>query len=129
MVKCFDMLISGVSVDPLVVANKLVEAGLVPPKLVSTMLLPSRDSYDKATELVLQVTKVVKSSPEKFEVFMSILNNFMWLDDLVESVYKQYEANKQTPPEVHILKGEGVVVYQHQCSRIATILELKFVAE
>ena len=88
MLKCFDTLIARISTDPLVVANKLVEAGLVPPKLVGTMLLPSRDSYEKAAELVLQVTNVVESSPEKFEVFMSILSNFLWLDDLVESLYK-----------------------------------------
>ena len=112
MLKCFDTLIGRISTDPLVVANKLVEAGLVPPKLVGTMLLPHRDNYDKAAELVLQVTNMVESTPEKFEVFISILSNFLWLDDLVESVYKQYEANKQTFQEVLLLKvwEEGVTM-------------------
>ena len=99
MVEHAERIISGISVDPLVVANKLLEARLVPPKLISTMLLSSKDGYDKATELVMQVMKAVESTPEKFDVFLSILSNFLWLDDLVESVHTQYETNKQNAPQ------------------------------
>ena len=95
MVENAERLISAISVDPLVVANKLLEARLVPPKLIRTMLLSSKDGYDKATELVMQVMKAVESTPEKFDVFLSILSDFLWLHDLVESVHTQYEANKQ----------------------------------
>ena len=61
MVEHAERLISGISVDPLVVASKLLEARLA--KLISTMLLPSKDGYDKATELVMQVMEAVRALP------------------------------------------------------------------
>ena len=69
MVQCADALSGGLSADILKVSNKLFEVGMVPPKLVRTMQLPSRDDYDKATELVQQVTTVVENCPEKFGNF------------------------------------------------------------
>ena len=44
--------------------------------------------------------KVVESSPEKFEVFISILSAFPWLQHLVESICKQHEANMKSQAAV-----------------------------
>lgn len=95
LVEYAEKLASGISADPLVVANKLLEARLAPPKLVRTMLLQSIDNYDKATKLVLEAVTIVESYPEKFRAFMNVLSDFLWLRDLVESVQKQYETNKR----------------------------------
>ena len=95
MVQCADALSGGLSADLLKVSNKLFEVEMVPPKLVQTMQLPSRDDYDKATELVQQVTTVVENCPEKFNVFMGILAEFQWLSYLVEVVQEQYEINQK----------------------------------
>lgn len=61
------------------------------------MLLQKTDTYDRATELV-HVEKIV---PEKF-VLVSILSEFQWLHDLVESVHQQYEANKRKESEIKV---------------------------
>ena len=95
MVQCADMLSTGLAADLLKVANKLFQVGMVPPKLIRTMQVLGRDDYDKATELVQQVTTVVKRWPEKFHIFMGILAEFQWLSNVVEVVQEQHEINKK----------------------------------
>ena len=110
LVQCTEKLANGISQDPLYVANKLLEAGLVPPTLVSKMLLPSGENYCKATELVLQVMKVVEGSPQKFDVFMKILKDCYWLNDLVETVCGQYEIVKKDQDEVIQVKANDSLI-------------------
>ena len=105
LVQCTEKLARGISQDPLSMANKLLEAGLVPPTLVSKMLLPSGENYSKATELVLQVIKVVAGFPQKFHVFMKILKDCYWLNDLAETVCGQYEVTKKDQDEVIQVKA------------------------
>ena len=53
LVQCTEKLTRGISQDPLNVATKLLEVELVPPKLINTMLLPSKLDYDKAIKLLM----------------------------------------------------------------------------
>ena len=94
LVQCTEKLARGISQDPLVIANKLLEVGLVPPKLVRNMLLSSKTDYEKATELVMQLIKVIEGFSEKFDIFIKILKEFYWLNDVVEEVCKRYQINK-----------------------------------
>ena len=91
--QCVDTLATGISIDPVIHANKLLEKGLTSRRLVREMLNPSKDKYDKATELVMEVMNIVENSPEKFQVFMDILREFMYLEDVVKLVHSQYEEN------------------------------------
>lgn len=101
LLQCTAKLVGGISQDPLVVSNELLEAGLTSRRIVSAMLLPGKDNYDKSTELVLHVIGVVENSPKKFEVFINILRKFQWLDYLVELLEEEYEAIKsKTESEV-----------------------------
>lgn len=95
LLQCADRLIGVVSVNPLPVARKLLEAGLVTQDLIDAILL-SKSDHEKATELVLQVIKIIKNSPEKFEVLMKILETFPWMSGLVGSMKWQCGANKNT---------------------------------
>ena len=99
LVQCTEKLAIGISQDPLVVATKLLEAGLVPPKLIATILLPNKCDFEKAIDLLIcmQVMKIVEGFPQKFEVFMKILKDCCWLNDLVR---KQYEVAKKNQGEV-----------------------------
>ena len=95
MVQCADMLSDGIATDLLKVAIKLFQVGMVPQKLIHMVQLLGRDDYDKATELVQQVTTMVKRWPEKFYIFMEILEEFQCLSNVVEVVQEQYEINKK----------------------------------
>ena len=85
--------------------NRLVEVGMVSPQLIRTMQLPSRDNYDKATELVSQVTIEVESCPEKYHIFMRVLEEFQWL----YLVQEQYKANKEN----EVKEGLGIYFALH----------------
>jgi hypothetical protein len=56
------------------------------------MTLPSMDKYDKASEVVVHVMELVKTTPGKFEVLMTVLQGFMWLEDTVEYVETRYKV-------------------------------------
>ena len=83
--QCVDKLATGISIDPISLANKLLEKGLTSQRLVREMLNSSKDKYDKATKLVMEVINIVENSPEKFEVFMNALSSdLLCLGDLVD---------------------------------------------
>ena len=92
--QCVDKLAIGMSMDPLTLANKLLAKGLTSQRLEREILNQDKDNYNKATALVSEVMIIVENSPEKFEVFMDVLNEFMCWDDLVKLVREQYESNK-----------------------------------
>ena len=100
LVQCTEKLARGISQDPLVVATKLLEVGLVPPKLIATMLLPNKCDFKKAIDLLMQVMKIVQGFPQKFQGFMKILKDCCWLNDLVRMVSEQYEVAKKNQGEV-----------------------------
>ena len=99
---CRQAIATGISIDPVSLANKLLEKGLTSQRLVEEMVSTSKGKYDKATELVVGVINIVKNSPGKFQVFMDILNEFMYLEDLVKLVHSQYEANQEKEIKVKV---------------------------
>ncbi len=91
LIHCTDKLISEISADPLTVANKLVTRGLIPSSLVISTQLQTKENQLKASELVEQVKNKVNTFPENFEVFLSSLDEFFWLQQLVKWIRKQYD--------------------------------------
>ena len=61
--QCVDKLATGISIDPVSLANKLLEKGLTSQRLVEEMVSTSKGKYDKATELVVGVINIVKNYP------------------------------------------------------------------
>ena len=105
LLQCMDKLATGISIDPLLLSNKLLAEELISPRLVRQMLDSSKGKYDKATELVMEVINIVENSPEKFEVFMNALSEeLLCLGDLVNQVRRKYEDN-QAKAKVKIQLG------------------------
>lgn len=93
-------LVSAITVDPLQVSTKLLERGVVSQELVESMLDKKRDNFEKATELVLQVTNKVQSLPTTFETFVGVLSEYLWMDDVVELLRQRYNENKEHEEKV-----------------------------
>ena len=94
LIQCTESLTSGISQDPLKVASLLLEKGLVAPAQVRSAQLQGKDDHLKASQLVLHMIGKVEMFPEKFEVFLSLLDGLPWLQDVVECVRQKYKENK-----------------------------------
>ena len=94
LLSCKEQLISEISADPLAVSSRLVIEGLIPPSLLPAEPLSSKEKEQKARELVQVVTNKVKNFPSKFNVFVSILGEFTWLQDLTQLVREKYHEPK-----------------------------------
>ena len=76
LVQCTEKLARGISQDPLVVATKLLEVGLVPPKLIATMLLPNKCDFKKAIDLLMQVMIDCSGFPSEVPRFYEDFERF-----------------------------------------------------
>lgn len=95
LLSCEEELVSEISADPLAVSSRLVIEGLIPPSLQPSEPLSSKEKKkQKARELVQVVTNKVKTFPRKFNVFVSILGEFTWLQDLAQLVREKYHEPK-----------------------------------
>ncbi len=94
LVQCTGKLSNGISRDPVKVAQKLFELFLVSQAQVTKSLSQSKDEHTKASVLVNEITRSVGEFPERFETFLNILSECLWLQDEVKHVRRQYEENK-----------------------------------
>ena len=88
-------LTTALAADVVQVASKLVEARLISLAQLRGTHLQTKDSYLKASELVTHVIEQVKLQPEKFAVFLRVLEDVNLFQDVVKDVrmkYKQKEA-------------------------------------
>ena len=85
LLRCTAELISEISADSLSISARLLAQGLIPQALHGS---------PKASELVQHVTSKVKTFPGNFEVFVGILNEFPWLQEIVELIHKTYNEVK-----------------------------------
>lgn len=86
LVQCQQELITVLSKD---ILNKLAEAGLI-----SQQLKTAEKNLMSASNLVRQVIEIIKTSSEKFDVFLGILSQFNWLKDVAKSIRECYQVNK-----------------------------------
>ena len=85
-----DKITSEISADPLTVAQKLMAKGLIPPVSLSSTLLQTKEKELKASELIKQVINKVGSFPENFEVFLTVLNEMPWLQQLAKWIHEEF---------------------------------------
>lgn len=116
--QCVHKLAKGMSADLTFFANKLFEKRLIPQRSVREALNPTKDKYDKATELVMQVINIVENSPDKFEVFMNVLGELSCLDDLVKLLNNLYEfevnQEKERKAKVELQNNiHIIIIHQH----------------
>ena len=74
LVRCTDTLTLAISADPLRVASKLLEVNLISLAQLRAVQQPTRDSHLKASELVTHMLEQVNLCPDKFDLFVKILN-------------------------------------------------------
>ena len=68
--------------------------GLIPPSGLSSAQLQTKEKELKASELVAQIISKVKNFPEKFQVFLDVLNEMPWLQDLAKLIRDEFEKIK-----------------------------------
>ena len=90
LVQCTEKLCTGISQDPLKVAQKLFECKFVSGAQVSSSRSPSTDSYHKASVLVEAIRSRIKTQSD-FESLMRILDECTWLENEVKNLQEVYE--------------------------------------
>ncbi len=95
LLKCKVELTSEISADPLSVSTALVAKGLIPESAHKSVLLATKESEVKASELVNQVTNKVRTYPARFGDFLEVLQSNNWLKDVLKSVTTAYEEQQK----------------------------------
>ena len=94
LLKCKVALTSEISEDPLSIATALMDRGLIPESLHSSVLQQTKDNEVKASELVNKVTNKIKTYPARFADFLEVLQGSNWLKDVLKSLTTAYDELK-----------------------------------
>ncbi len=94
LLKCKVELTSEISADPLSVATALVAKGLIPESSLHFVQLPTVQKYEKASELISQVTNKIRTYPARFAEFLEVLQSSKWLEDVLKSLTAAYDELK-----------------------------------
>ena len=97
-------LTSEISADPLSVSGRLLAVEFIPESVHSSTQLQAKDKQLKASEIVSLVTNKVRTFPEKFEVFLGILEGLPWLKDIAGLVRKRYGELKTQQLDNEVFK-------------------------
>ena len=62
-------------IHPLTVASKLLQEGVVSRALVSEVSTQGRSQLQNSTAIITAVTASIRSNPDQFQVFMSVLKD------------------------------------------------------
>ncbi len=112
LLKCKVELTREISADPLFVATALVAKGLIPESSLNFVQLQTVQNYEKASELVGQVTNKIRTYPAKFSDFLEVLRGSNWLKDVLETltaVYDQLKAeNSKGSTDTVTTSTEGI---------------------
>ena len=100
LVRATDKMTSELAADPLTVASKLMAKGLIPPAALGSAQLETKEKELKASELVKQITSKVNNFPEKFEIFLAVLNEMHWLQDLAKWISEECKKIKMEATKV-----------------------------
>ena len=87
VLSCHDKLVTAFSNDPIRISGVLLANGIVSEDTNAKMLLPSATPQEKATILINNVRKVIKSNPRNFFKFMGILSGEPWTTDIVDILH------------------------------------------
>ena len=94
MLQSLNTLTTAVSGDLLRVANRLTEQELISLEQLEESRLQTKTSHVRANELVGRVIDITNLHPEKFIVFLEILEESGLFRTVVKDVYKKYAQNQ-----------------------------------
>lgn len=93
-------------VDPTRLANVLYSKGLITESSRMDAGLSNPNPLQRASKLLSDVERVIKASPKKFEVFLSILKEELTTETLIQKIEQEYDGETtSTPP---IITGKWV---------------------
>ena len=86
--RSFDEIVSTLSTNLTDIAGKLIAEGLIPRDLYHNIVYPVPGITEKqrAGQLVSHIGDVVRSSPQKFGIFVGILRGDAYYEDLVKKL-------------------------------------------
>jgi hypothetical protein len=85
-----DTIVNSLSADPVVVAQTLFARFMIPLNVLESQQIIAKTKTERARELVGEVVKIVKEHPQKFKVFMEVLKEELWLEDLVKQIQETH---------------------------------------
>ena len=88
------VLTAAIALDLFKVVSKLFKAGLISQAQFRAAHLQTKGDQQKASELVTQIIEQVKQQPDKFAVFLRVLEAAGVSQRVVRDVRMQYEANR-----------------------------------
>ncbi|XP_019850481.1 PREDICTED: uncharacterized protein LOC105312271 isoform X2 [Amphimedon queenslandica] len=86
-------------VNPTQLANAFYSKGLINQSSRMDAALQGKNSLERASKLLSDVERVIKASPQKFEIFLSVLKEQLTTDTLIKEIERQYNGEMtSTPP-------------------------------
>ena len=92
LLKCARGLVVAVAADPLDIAERLLEKGIVSEQQVRAAQLQTKENHLKASELVMYLIDLVGSWPEKYESVLGVLDEVTWLRDIVKRMKETHRT-------------------------------------
>ena len=108
LLQSLNTLTTAVSGDLLRVANRLTEEELISLEQLEESQLQTKTSRVRANELVRRVIYTTNLRPEKFIVFLDILEESSLFRNVVKDMYKKYETKSKglyTRPPLHAMNS------------------------
>ena len=86
-----DKMVSAISIDPPSVAQTLFAKGLITRNNIESLQNQAKTDQEKARELVKIVLKLVDTFSENYEVFLEVIDEHPWLENLAKLIHKTYD--------------------------------------
>lgn len=94
-------------VDPTRLANVLYSKGLITESSRMDAGLSNPNALQRASKLLSDVERVIKASPKKFEVFLSILKEELTTETLIQKIEQEYDSETTSTPPISTGKWVG----------------------
>ena len=127
IIHCHDKLVTALSNDILTISGVLVAKEFIPAESSSKMLLPNLTPQEKATMLVIAITKKIELVPDRFQELIKIFSEQTCTKDIVTNLsshtsYEQVaEAKNQENPEMIATSKQYAVCEGHSYTAWGTL--------
>ncbi len=124
-----ETLITGMKMDPISVCNALVSEGLIPPLVREYCSSSAKLDSEKSQKLFNTIMDRVEINPAVYHKIMAKLESHKWLEDCLDIIRRNYEAEKakaKTPKET---KKATAKVHGVQKKRDLTLTAFNFEVE
>ena len=101
IIRCHDDLVTAISTDILTISGILVAKEFIPAESSSKMLLPNLTPQEKATSLVIAITKKIKLVPNRFQELIKIFSEQTCTKDIVNSLQSHLSCKQDTEEDIN----------------------------